>query len=113
MVMTFELLSQAIVGSGCHTGYSSAPAPVTGSLKVIDAMVSLLRVKLAGTVETTLGAWGLHRAKFRGARTLQTLVGIPIMMPEIVMGVSLLALFGSAIYVAIELGRDGRRVRSR
>lgn len=27
--------------------------------------------------------------------------------------VSLLALFGTAIYVAIELGRDGRRVRSR
>ena len=27
--------------------------------------------------------------------------------------VSLIALFGSAIYVAIELGRDGRRVRSR
>jgi hypothetical protein len=27
--------------------------------------------------------------------------------------VSLLALFGSSIYVAIELGRDGRRVRSR
>jgi hypothetical protein len=27
--------------------------------------------------------------------------------------VSLLAMFGSAVYVAIELGRDGRRVRSR
>jgi hypothetical protein len=27
--------------------------------------------------------------------------------------VSLLALFGTAVYVAIELGRDGRRVRSR
>ena len=27
--------------------------------------------------------------------------------------VSLLALIGSAVYVAIELGRDGRRVRSR
>jgi hypothetical protein len=27
--------------------------------------------------------------------------------------VSLLAIFGSAIYVAIELGRDGRRVRAR
>lgn len=27
--------------------------------------------------------------------------------------VSMLALFGSAVYVAIELGRDGRRVRSR
>ncbi len=27
--------------------------------------------------------------------------------------VSLLAMFGSAIYIAIELGRDGRRVRSR
>jgi hypothetical protein len=27
--------------------------------------------------------------------------------------VSMLALFGSAVYVAIELGRDGRRVRAR
>jgi hypothetical protein len=27
--------------------------------------------------------------------------------------VSLLALFGSAVYIAIELGRDGRRVRAR
>ena len=27
--------------------------------------------------------------------------------------VPLIALFGSAIYVAIELGRDGRRVRAR
>jgi hypothetical protein len=27
--------------------------------------------------------------------------------------ISMLALFGSAIYVAIELGRDGRRVRAR
>lgn len=27
--------------------------------------------------------------------------------------ISLLALFGSAIYISIELGRDGRRVRSR
>jgi len=27
--------------------------------------------------------------------------------------VSLMALFGSAIYIAIELGRDGRRVRAR
>ncbi|MBX3157865.1 MAG: hypothetical protein KF773_17990 [Deltaproteobacteria bacterium] len=27
--------------------------------------------------------------------------------------VSLMAMFGSAVYVAIELGRDGRRVRSR
>ena len=27
--------------------------------------------------------------------------------------VSMLALFGTAVYVAIELGRDGRRVRSR
>jgi hypothetical protein len=27
--------------------------------------------------------------------------------------VSLLAMFGSAVYVAIELGRDGRRVRAR
>src|SRR5262245_46022243 len=38
----------------------------------------------------TLGAWLLHRYRFRGARAVQTLVAVPIMMPEIIMGVSLL-----------------------
>ena len=49
----------------------------------------------------TMGAWLLHRHRFRGARALQTLIGVPIMMPEIIMGVSLLVLFAT---VAVPLG---------
>lgn len=43
----------------------------------------------------TLGAWVMHRYRFRGRAAVQTLVGVPVMMPEIVMGVSLLVLFAT------------------
>jgi spermidine/putrescine transport system permease protein len=41
----------------------------------------------------TAGAWLLHRYRFRFARTIQALVCIPMIMPEIVMGISLLIFF--------------------
>jgi spermidine/putrescine transport system permease protein len=43
----------------------------------------------------TLGAWLLHRYRFYGARAIDTLVGAPIAMPEIIMGMSLLVLFAT------------------
>lgn len=43
----------------------------------------------------TLGAWLLHRYRFRGARTIDTLLSVPIAMPEIIMGVSLLVWFAT------------------
>jgi spermidine/putrescine transport system permease protein len=49
----------------------------------------------------TLGAWVLHRYRFRGQRVLQTLVSAPIAMPEIIMGISLLVLFAT---VSLPLG---------
>jgi spermidine/putrescine transport system permease protein len=57
---------------------------------IIASVTTALSVVLG-----TLGAWLLHRYRFRGARALQTLVGLPIMMPEIVMGVSLLVMFAT------------------
>lgn len=44
----------------------------------------------------TAGAWLLHRYRFRFARSIQTLVAIPMVMPEILMGISLLILFATA-----------------
>jgi spermidine/putrescine transport system permease protein len=41
----------------------------------------------------TVGAWLLHRYRFRGARAIQTLLGVPMVMPEIVMGIGLLVWF--------------------
>jgi spermidine/putrescine transport system permease protein len=44
----------------------------------------------------TGGAWLLHRYRYRGARALQTLVAVPMVMPEILMGISLLIFFAMA-----------------
>lgn len=49
----------------------------------------------------TLGAWQLHRYRFRGRRVIDALVGVPVAMPEIIMGVSLLVLFAT---LAVPLG---------
>jgi spermidine/putrescine transport system permease protein len=43
----------------------------------------------------TAGAWLLHRYRFRGGRFFQTLVTVPVVMPEIIMGVSLLIWFAT------------------
>lgn len=74
-------------------------APLMRALK--NSLVIAVFTTALSLVLGTLGAWVLHRYRFRGARALQTLIGIPLMMPEIVMGVSLLVLFAT---VALPLG---------
>jgi spermidine/putrescine transport system permease protein len=49
----------------------------------------------------TLGAWLLHRYRFKGQHAINTLVAVPIAQPEIILGVSLLVLFAT---VAMPLG---------
>jgi spermidine/putrescine transport system permease protein len=48
---------------------------------------------LASVVIGTVGAWMLYRYRYRFARAIQTLVCVPMIMPEIVMGISLLIFF--------------------
>lgn len=48
---------------------------------------------LAAVVLGTAGAWILHRYRFRFTGAIQTLICLPMVMPEIVMGISLLVLF--------------------
>ncbi len=43
-------------------------------------------------------AWLLHRHRFRGHGAIQTLAAIPMVMPEILIGVSLLVFFAAAKY---------------
>jgi spermidine/putrescine transport system permease protein len=49
----------------------------------------------------TGAGWLLYRYRFRGARLLQTLTAVPMVMPEILMGISLLVFFAA---VALPLG---------
>jgi len=58
---------------------------------VIAAITTVLSVALG-----TAGAWLLHRYRFRGAGGIQTLAAIPMVMPEILMGISLLVFFAVA-----------------
>ncbi|MEN9404470.1 MAG: Inner rane transporter permease protein YdcV [Verrucomicrobiota bacterium] len=57
---------------------------------IIASVTTLVSVVLG-----TGGAWLLQRYRFRFSRTIQTLVAIPMVMPEILMGISLLILFAT------------------
>jgi spermidine/putrescine transport system permease protein len=60
-----------------------------------NSLIVAVVTTIASVVLGTAGAWALHRYRFPGRRATQTLVGVPIMMPEIIMGVSLLVLFAT------------------
>jgi spermidine/putrescine transport system permease protein len=63
---------------------------------IIASITTLLSVILG-----TLGAWLLHRYRFRFSRAIQTLVAVPMVMPEILIGISLLILF---VTIGLDLG---------
>lgn len=58
---------------------------------IIASFTTVLAVILG-----TGGAWLLHRYRFRFSKAIQTLVAIPMVMPEILLGISLLILFVTA-----------------
>ena len=65
--------------------------PLMRALK--NSLVVAGATTAASVVLGTAGAWLLHRYRYRFARAIQTLVGVPMIMPEIVIGISLLILF--------------------
>jgi len=58
---------------------------------LVAACTTVLAVALG-----TSGAWLLHRYRFRGSAAIETLVTVPMVMPEILMGISLLVFFTMA-----------------
>jgi spermidine/putrescine transport system permease protein len=72
-------------------------AELAGNGPLLEALKNSLIVATATTAVSvalgTVGAWLLHRYRFRGARAIQALLGVPIVMPEIVMGIGLLVFF--------------------
>ncbi len=69
-----------------------------------SAQNSLVIALISTVVSVMLGtatAWLLHRYRFRGAQAIQTLAAVPMVMPEILMGISLLAFFAT---LAVPLG---------
>jgi spermidine/putrescine transport system permease protein len=63
---------------------------------IVAAVTTVLSVALG-----TGGAWLLYRYRFPGLRLWQTLIFIPMIIPEVIMGVSLLILY---VVINLELG---------
>ncbi|AKT36996.1 ABC transporter permease [Chondromyces crocatus] len=67
-----------------------------GNSLIIASVTTMLAVVLG-----TAGGWLLHRYRFPALRTISTLIFIPMIIPEIIMGISLLIFFKT---VELELG---------
>lgn len=72
---------------------------------LIRSLNNSLFIAVVSTVVSVLlgtgGAWLLYRYRFPGLRLVQTLVFVPMIIPEVIMGVSLLILF---VVIHLELG---------
>jgi spermidine/putrescine transport system permease protein len=72
---------------------------------LMDAMENSVVIAAATTVASvalgTGGAWLCYRYRFRFMRTINTLIFVPMLIPEIIMGISLLIFFTMA---RMELG---------
>jgi spermidine/putrescine transport system permease protein len=72
---------------------------------LVRALQNSLIVATATTVISvvlgTAGAWLLHRYRYRSSQLLETLVFLPMIVPEVILGVSLLILF---VTIGLQLG---------
>src|SRR6185295_18517438 len=55
-----------------------------------NSLIIAIVTTILSVVLGTLGAWLLHRYRFRAAGSIETLAAVPMVMPEILMGISLL-----------------------
>jgi spermidine/putrescine transport system permease protein len=77
--------------------FANAPLITAAKNSLLIAGVTTVISVVLGTA----GAWLLHRYRYRFSRSLQALVAIPMVMPEILMGISLLILFAT---IGLKLG---------
>ena len=84
-----------------RAGYQGALLYVAGAIALFLLILFVGGIDRLSTAADYLG-WQMKQ----GRSLFQVKLGWAFL-------VSLLALFGSAVYISIELGRDGRRVRSR
>ncbi|GFP74785.1 extracellular solute-binding protein [Clostridium fungisolvens] len=73
---------------------------------ILEAVKNSFIIAIVSTIISvvigTLASVGLYRYEFRGKKVLDTILYIPLVIPEIVMGISLLAFFS---IVKMDLGR--------
>ncbi len=66
-----------------------------------NSLIVAAATTVASVVIGTAGAWLLHRYRYRGSGLLETLLFLPMIVPEVILGVSLLILF---VTIGLQLG---------
>ena len=66
-----------------------------------NSLIVAVFTTLISLVLGTAGAWLLHRYRYRAASLLETLAFLPMIVPEVILGVSLLILF---VTIGVQLG---------
>lgn len=74
-------------------------APLLNAAK--NSLIIAVVTTVVSVVLGTGAAWLMHRYRFRAAGAIQTLAAVPMVMPEVLMGISLLVFFTS---LAVPLG---------
>jgi spermidine/putrescine transport system permease protein len=96
--------------SGTHwTGFSTHwYSALAHNHEVLQAFRNTLKVALSATIVATvigtLAAFSLTRFKFRGRTGYSTLIFVSLVMPEVVMGISLLVFFNRIAHLQAGLG---------
>jgi spermidine/putrescine transport system permease protein len=102
VVFSFNLSRLNVVWTGFTLDWYRQ---VAGNGPLLRSAQNSLVIAIISTVLSiglgTGAGWLLYRYRFRGARLLQTLTAVPMVMPEILMGISLLVFFAA---VALPLG---------
>ena len=66
-----------------------------------NSLIVAVATTLASVLLGTAGAFLLHRFRYRGSGLLETLIFLPMIVPEVILGVSLLILF---VTIGLQLG---------
>ena len=66
-----------------------------------NSLIVASTTTVLSTVLGTLGAWMLHRYRFPFQRALGLMIFVPMVMPEVLMGVSLLVLFVQVLNIPL------------
>ena len=91
------MLALPLVGLVVRTPWSQAAEIVTGETALAALRVSLVVATAAAAISLITGfplAWALARSSLRGKGVVRGIVILPLVMPPVVGGVGLLAVFG-------------------
>ncbi|MCU1465996.1 MAG: potD [Actinomycetia bacterium] len=106
-VLVFFSFNQARSGTD-FTGFSTKwYSDLIHNHQALQAFRNTLKVAIAATVVATvigtLASFALTRFKFRGRSAYSTLIFVSLVMPEVVMGVSLLAFYANIAHFKLGL----------